>query len=98
MTNPSLRTEDLLERGGASALFVDDEELRRRINPKMGRDRFRAAVRAAERRGFPRIHPLWGGRYWPAVREFLDTDVGLEKNGFSSNAEDGPEQFDAPTR
>jgi hypothetical protein len=29
-------------------LFVDDEELRRRINPKIGRDRFRSALRALE--------------------------------------------------
>jgi hypothetical protein len=86
------------ERGGPFALFVDDEEMRRRINPKMGWDRFRAAVRAAEQRGFPKAHPLWRGRYWPAVQEWLDTDNGAAKNGFSSNTEDGAEDFNAPTR
>jgi len=93
MTKPSLRTEDLLERGRTFALFVDDEELRRRINPKIGRDRFHAAVRAAEQRGFPKTHSLWRGRYWPAVQEWLDADTGLGKNEFRSNAEDGPEHF-----
>jgi hypothetical protein len=95
MNDRSVRTEDLLEHGSASALFVDDDELRRRINPKMGRDRFHAAVRAAEQRGFPKKHPLWSGRYWPAVQEWLDSDNGLAKNGFTSNGEDGPENFNA---
>jgi hypothetical protein len=38
MNDRSVRAEDLLERGNVFALFVDDDELRRRINPKMGRD------------------------------------------------------------
>jgi hypothetical protein len=87
-----------IEMGNIVALFVDDHELRRRINPKVGRDRFRAAVRAAEHRGFPKIHSLWLGRYWPAVKAWLDSDNGLTKNEFCSDAEDGPEDFDARTR
>jgi hypothetical protein len=55
MNDRSVRAEYILERGGALALFIDDDELRRRINPKMGRDRFYAAVRAAEQRGFPKF-------------------------------------------
>ena len=82
----------------AFALFVDDEELRRRMNPNMGRDRFQAAVRAAELRGFPKIHPLWRGRYWPAVQAWLDSENGAGKNGFGLSAEDGPENFNAPAR
>jgi hypothetical protein len=98
MNDRSMRAENLLERSGTFALFVDDNELRLRINPKMGRDRFRAAVRVAEQRGFPKIHSLWRGRYWPAVQKWLDSDNGTGKNGFGSNAEDGPEHFDAPAR
>jgi hypothetical protein len=94
----SNRSEDLPERGDGFALFVDDDELRRRINPKMGRDRFRAVVRAAEQRGFPKSHPLWSGRYWPAVQDWLDSDNGVGKNEFLSHAEDGPENFNAPAR
>lgn len=95
MNDQTVRSEDVLEGGRSIALFVDDDELRRRINPKMGRDRFRAAVRAAELRSFPKIHPLWGGRYWPAVQEWLDSDNGRGKIGFASIAEDGPEDFNA---
>lgn len=80
------------------ALYIDDRELRRRINPKLGWDRFRAAVREAETRGFPRIRALWGGRYWPAVKAWLDDDNGVNLNGFAGDAQDGPEHFDAPAR
>ena len=66
--------------------------------PKWAGIASRAAVQAAELRGFPKIHPLWRGRYWPAVQEWLDLDNGAEKNGFGSNAEDGPEHFNAPAR
>jgi hypothetical protein len=30
-----------------------------------------------ERQGMPKIDPLWGGRYVPAVKAFLDADNGL---------------------
>src|SRR5947208_9788524 len=54
-------------------LFVDDDELRRRINPKIGRDRFRSVLRALEAKypDFPKIHALFRGRYWPAVKAWL---------------------------
>lgn len=80
-------------------LFVDDEALRARLSPRMGRNRFRAALRAAELRGFPRIRADWGGRYWPAVKCWLDEDNGVENNGIVAGAEDGREHFDvAPKR
>jgi hypothetical protein len=30
-----------------------------------------------EKRGFPQIGPLFGGRYWPAVNAFLDRRHGV---------------------
>ena len=63
--------------------------------PKWG---VRAVVRGAEQRGFPKINPLWRGRYWPAVQEWLDSDNGVGKHDFLSHAEDGPENFNAPAR
>jgi hypothetical protein len=41
----AMRAEDIEDE---RHLFVDDDELRRRINPKIGRDRFRSALRALE--------------------------------------------------
>lgn len=83
-TNPPLAAE-------ADPLFVPDDELRRRINPALGKDRFRAAVRNEESRGFPKVHKVWGGRYWPAVKAWFDKHAGSGA-GFA-DAEDGPENF-----
>ena len=81
-------------------LFVDDEELRLRINPKIGRDRFRSALRALEATypDFPKIHALFRGRYWPAVKAWLDDENGVRENGQLEPAQDGPESFDAPAQ
>jgi hypothetical protein len=77
-------------------LFVADDELRRRINPKIGRDRFRAAIRVAELRGFPKFQKIWGGRYWPAVKAWLDHDNDVNRPEALEHArEDGPEDFSA---
>jgi hypothetical protein len=80
------------------SLFVDDRELRRRINPKIGWDRFRAQVREAELRGFPTIHKGWGGRYWPKVKAWLDHENRVNDHEIASKIEDGQENFDAATR
>jgi len=76
-------------------LFVDDEELRRRIAPQIGKDRFRAAIRSLEHsNGFPLTHKLWKGRYWPAVQAWLDQDQGVRDGKFvGGSAQDGPETF-----
>src|SRR5439155_358278 len=78
-------------------LFVDDDELRGRINPKIGRDRFRSALRALEAKypDFPRFHLLFRGRYWPAVKAWLDGQNGVRDNGRITPGHDGPECFDA---
>jgi hypothetical protein len=80
-------------------LFVDDEELRRRINPKIGRDRFRSALRTLEAKypDFPKIHALFRGRYWPAVKAWLDGKNGVRENERIAPSQDGPETFDAPS-
>jgi hypothetical protein len=83
-----------------ASLFIDDRELRRRINPKLGWDKFRAAVRRAEQtrsiggRDFPRVSALWGGRYWPAVVAYLDDQNGVGEYDVG-RTEDGPEDFHA---
>ena len=96
MTQPTSANKVFPETGSRyGPLFVDDNELRRRINPKVGRDRFRSVIRALEIKGFPRIHPLFRGRYWPAVLAWLDADNGVGKDGGTGTALDGPENWDA---
>ncbi|WP_420104513.1 hypothetical protein [Bosea sp. (in: a-proteobacteria)] len=53
-----------------SCLFPDDEELGRLImGPKRAHE-FPAIAKAEEKRGFPPVSAIYGGRYWPAVVEF----------------------------
>jgi hypothetical protein len=77
-------------RGG---LFVRDRELRRRICPDLGMDRFKAVLKTWERDGFPKTNALTGGRYWPAVRAWLDSRYGAHEKLFGEDAHDGPENF-----
>src|SRR4051812_44330198 len=83
---------------GEPSLFLNDRELHHWLAPHLGRDRFQAAIRACEHRGFPRVNSLFRGRYWPLVREWLDRDNGVGINAAVAGAQDGPEQFDVPTR
>jgi hypothetical protein len=79
----------------ALPLYVTDRELHALINPRLGWDRFRAAIREAELRGFPPVQKLWGGRYWPKVKAWLDNDNRVNDHDIIAVAQDGPENFDA---
>lgn len=46
-----------------------------------------------EREGMPRIDPLLGARYWPAVRAFLDSRHGIRLHA-PPGAVNGQEDFD----
>lgn len=73
--------------------FVDERSLHKFLAPHLGRDSFRAAIRSLEADRFPKVKKLFRGRYFPAVRAWLDARYGVGING--SFTEDGPEQFDA---
>ncbi len=90
--------EDGAAHAAVTSLFVDDQELRHLMAPHVGRDRFAAAIKALEREGFPERNPLFRGRYFPAVKTWLDQRYGAGSNGATSTAQDEPEDFDAPTR
>jgi|GEM_PF-3180599 hypothetical protein len=97
MTRP-VRTMTDLPSPPEPSLFVDDAELHRRVAPHLGKDRFRAVVKVWERQNFPRVNTLLRGRYWPAVRAWLDGENGVGSNAPGSGIEDGPENFDAAPR
>jgi hypothetical protein len=82
----------------ALPLYVTDRELHALINPRLGWDRFRAVIRDVELRGFPPVQKLWGGRYWPKVKAWLDNYNRINEHDTIAVAQDGPENFDAPPR
>jgi hypothetical protein len=55
---------------------------------------FKQMVELLERRGFPKIDHLMGGRYTPAVRAFFDQQYGLDRGTALPLAPDGVEDFD----
>ena len=72
-------------------LFLTEAEVARRLGQR-SRD-WGAKATVLERHGLPRIDPLMGGRYWPAVVAFFHRRYGI------SNVEmaqpDGGENLDA---
>lgn len=86
-------------RGTSASLYVGWHELRRRVAPQIGHDRFRALIKEKlTRAGFPRFRDEWAGFYWPSVQRWLDHDNGLGSGLVIPQAEDGPENFDATPR
>jgi hypothetical protein len=76
-------------------LFATDEVIGAAL---LGADRvqeWRQIVPLLEARGLPKVDPLMGGRYVPAVRAYFDHQYGLDRNGSLPLAPDGTENFDA---
>jgi hypothetical protein len=70
-------------------LYLDEDAIARRVlGPNARQWSDIAAV--LEREGLPRVDPLMGGRYWPAVKEFLDRRHGLRREAVPISA-DGEE-------
>jgi hypothetical protein len=87
------------QRDLSTGLYVGWDELRRRVAPQIGRDRFRAMIKLKiHRTGFPRFRDEWSGFYWPAVQRWLDLDNGVGSEHGLLLAEDGPENFDRAPR
>ncbi|MFG1331125.1 hypothetical protein V5F41_07705 [Xanthobacter autotrophicus] len=48
-----------------------------------------------ERQGLPRVDPMFGGRYWPAVRAWFDHRAGIGPRLIRA-VPDGKENWDPP--
>jgi hypothetical protein len=90
MTAPRCTQADI-----EAARFVDDTELRRRLCPTVGWERFVALIRGLEAAGFPRIDKRWGLRDFEKVKRWLDEPCGLSADAGIEEIQDGPECFDA---
>jgi hypothetical protein len=72
-------------------LFPSENEIARRLSQNPRDWPAKAAV--LERHGLPRVDPMMGGRYWPAVREFWNRRYGL--TSIEAFQPDGEENLDA---
>ena len=56
-------------------LFPCEAEIARRLS--QSERRWRAISKVLEREGLPRVDPLMGGRFWPAVVAFFEARYGV---------------------
>jgi hypothetical protein len=74
-----------------SSLYPDEDELARCVLGKKAKQ-WASIAATLEREGLPRIDPLMGARFWPAVCAFLDQRHGLRKDQVPAIA-DGEETW-----
>jgi hypothetical protein len=74
-----------------SGLFLTEAEIARRLG--LTRREWAAKAEVLERHGLPRIDPLIGGRYWPAIVAFFDRRYGV--SNVEASQPDGGENLDA---
>jgi hypothetical protein len=66
------------ESNASLPLYPSEEQIARAVlRPDKVKD-WPAIAAIDERKGLPRIDPLHGGRYWPAVKRFYDSINGLD--------------------
>lgn len=75
-----------------SPLYLSEAAIAARVLGPKSKTQWAALAAVWEKEGLPRIEPLTGCRYWPAVREFLDRRHGLGQR-FLPTAADGTENW-----
>lgn len=58
-------------------LFSDDEKIGEAVLGPKRKSEFKGLATLLEPQGMPKISPLWGGRYVPAVKAYLDRVSGI---------------------
>lgn len=74
-----------------AGLFPSEAEIARRLSQEPRAWRAKAAV--LERDGMPKIDPIMGGRYWPAVAAYFNRRYGIATS--APPTLDGQENLDA---
>lgn len=75
-----------------SPLYLSEASIAARVLGAKSKKQWEALAAIWEREGLPRIDPMTGCRYWPAVREFLDRRHGLGQRILPATA-DGLENW-----
>lgn len=58
-------------------LFATDEEIGEALLGQGRKREFAGLAQLHERDGMPKVSSVWGGRYVPAVKAFLDAQYGI---------------------
>ncbi|TSJ64606.1 hypothetical protein FO470_04930 [Starkeya sp. 3C] len=58
-------------------LYPSEAEIARELLGPNRAGEWRGLAALLERKGLPTVDPLFGGRYWPAVKAYLDRRAGL---------------------
>lgn len=74
-----------------AGLFPPEAEIARRLSQTP--QTWHAKALVLERDGMPKVDPIMGGRYWPAVEAYFNRRYGIATSGPS--ALDGMENLDA---
>lgn len=78
-------------------LFKADEAIGAMVLGPGREQEWRQIAPLLEARGLPKVDPMMGGRYVPAVIGFFDHQYGLDHGSVPPLAPDGPEDFEAWT-
>lgn len=60
-------------------LYATDDEIGEAVLGWARKGEFKGLAVLHERQGMPRMSPVWGGRYVPAVKAFFDAQNGVNK-------------------
>ncbi|WP_454919270.1 hypothetical protein [Xanthobacter sediminis] len=77
---------------GEMPLYPAESDIARAVLGPGRASEWKAMAIVLERQGLPRIDPLMGARYWPAVRAWLDRHNGLATMPVPANS-DGQETW-----
>lgn len=80
-----------ISRQMSAGLFPSEAEIARRLSQTP--QTWHAKAQVLERDGMPKVDPVMGGRYWPAVEAYFNRRYGIATSGPS--ALDGMENLDA---
>lgn len=78
-------------------LYPDERRIAQEILPPDKVSSWGGIAAVLERKGLPTVDPLFGGRYWPAVKAYFDRRHGVS-DVTPTTRPDGEENWDAPRR
>ncbi|MHA6297836.1 hypothetical protein [Devosia sp. CAU 1758] len=76
-----------------NSLYLSEAAIAQRVLGTGALPRWSGLSVVLEREGLPRVDPLTGCRYWPAVKAFLDRRHGLGVGSLLPSTADGAENW-----